>query len=224
MQAQQLLKLLHHPLDITPREVTSLCDLVKRYPYFQVVYMLLAKAAYDADSSTSAQVVQTAAVYATDRRRLKMLLEYVSPFIAAEPVQGTLPANAVPSESMTVEEVNPRDFYCGYIHAIQRRRQLKITKQKSLAQLHSIQTFLQKDVQFRPKLPQHDVPYEVSSCDLTQTSTILRDDLATENLARVLQRQGKWQSALAIYEKLVLKFPEKKAYFAPIVEQLRRRT
>ena len=108
-----------------------------------------------------------------------------------------------------------------YINTIQQKAQHKITKQKSLAQLDSIQAFLQKYVNFKPQSLQV-VPHEDFQVDLTQQSTAFHDDMATETLAQILWQQGKLQRALAIYEKLMLKFPEKRTYFASLIEQIKR--
>lgn len=53
----------------------------------------------------------------------------------------------------------------------------------------------------------------------------LRPDtiLGTETLAVVLEKQGKFDKALAIYEKLLARNPEKSSIFAPQIERLKAR-
>ena len=57
--------------------------------------------------------------------------------------------------------------------------------------------------------------------DLTSTYSFTPPDLATENLAQIMVRQGKTEKAIDIYEKLILKYPQKKAYFATCIEKLK---
>lgn len=223
MQAEQFLKLLRDPHNITPEDVAALRDLLRVYPYFQTVYALLAKAAYTKDQLHAGQAVQRAAVYVTDRNYLKALLENKPPFVA--PVSD---ATSVTSGlNLKEEKIKPaergHDYVNSYINTIQQKAQRKVTNHKSLAQLGSIQAFLQKNVDFRAKSFQ-SIPSAALQVDLAQKSTVLHDDLATENLARVLQQQGKLKQALAIYERLVLKFPEKRTYFTLLIEQIKRQS
>lgn len=91
----------------------------------------------------------------------------------------------------------------------------KIQEQRSL-----IDSFLENapSLQRRQQL-QANAPEEVT--DLSQqTSTPL--DLATETLALIMKKQGKTEKAIDIYEKLVLKYPQKSAYFANCIEQLKK--
>jgi hypothetical protein len=57
--------------------------------------------------------------------------------------------------------------------------------------------------------------------DLSGPSTRAVPDLASENLAKILARQGKPDRAIAIYERLMVKHPEKMAYFAAQIDSLR---
>ncbi|SFP93617.1 hypothetical protein [Hymenobacter arizonensis] len=56
--------------------------------------------------------------------------------------------------------------------------------------------------------------------DLSMRSTRAESDLASESLARIFVRQGKTARAIEIYEKLMVKQPEKMAYFAAQIQSL----
>ncbi len=56
--------------------------------------------------------------------------------------------------------------------------------------------------------------------DLSENS-IRPPELISENLATILIKQGKLDKAIEIYEKLSLKFPEKRAYFASRITDLK---
>jgi hypothetical protein len=57
--------------------------------------------------------------------------------------------------------------------------------------------------------------------DLSGPSTRVVPDLASENLAQILVRQGKIERAIATYERLIVKHPEKTAYFTAQIDLLR---
>jgi len=57
--------------------------------------------------------------------------------------------------------------------------------------------------------------------DLSVRSNRPEQDLASESLAKILVRQGKVDRAIAVYERLMVKHPEKMAYFAAQIESLR---
>lgn len=50
------------------------------------------------------------------------------------------------------------------------------------------------------------------------------NDFVTETLARIYTDQMLYHKAIATYKKLILKFPEKKLYFAAQIEQLEKKT
>ena len=63
-------------------------------------------------------------------------------------------------------------------------------------------------------------PAATHQADLSIRSTRAEPDLVSENLARIFVRQGKIARAIEIYEKLMVKHPEKLAYFAAQIQSL----
>ncbi|MFN8284170.1 MAG: hypothetical protein U0U67_13205 [Chitinophagales bacterium] len=53
-------------------------------------------------------------------------------------------------------------------------------------------------------------------------SVSFKNDMMTETLANIYVKQGKIDKALDIYNTLLLKFPEKSAYFASLIENLKK--
>ncbi len=60
----------------------------------------------------------------------------------------------------------------------------------------------------------------ITDRDLSESST-RPPEIISENLANILIKQGKVDKAVEMYEKLMLKFPEKKVYFASRIEDLK---
>jgi hypothetical protein len=69
--------------------------------------------------------------------------------------------------------------------------------------------------------PLPSAPEPDEQADLSVRSTRAEPDLASESLAKILARQGKPERAIAVYERLMVKHPEKMAYFAAQIDSLR---
>ncbi|MBC6989788.1 hypothetical protein [Hymenobacter sp. BT491] len=57
--------------------------------------------------------------------------------------------------------------------------------------------------------------------DLSVRSTASIPEIASESLAKIMVKQGKIAKAIEIYERLMVRQPEKKAYFADQIQQLK---
>lgn len=219
MQADQLLNIIQTPQKISTEEVTALKKLLCQYPYFQLAFTLIAKAAYDQNPTNAQQAIQLAAVYATDRNHLKLLLENKLPFSIPKPVADTS-APPPSKESIKKGDEEP-EFINSYISNIRNRAERKIAKPKSLEQLAIIKTFMQQGGHFK-SVATKETYLEEAQVDLTQASSTIHYSLVTESLAQVMIKQGKFQRAFDIYSKLQLKFPEKKFYFSALSEELKK--
>jgi hypothetical protein len=86
MTRTTLLQLLAHPATLTGADVHELEQLAQAFPYCQTAHLLLAKAAHDQGSMLASQRLRRAATYATDRTRLRQLIE-LAPTPIVEPLE-----------------------------------------------------------------------------------------------------------------------------------------
>ncbi|MFD2573158.1 hypothetical protein ACFSUS_21125 [Spirosoma soli] len=87
-------------------------------------------------------------------------------------------------------------------------------------QLDLIDNFIKKEPRISPIRAKLSEPLDQE--DLTKRSKPVGGGFVTESFAKILEKQGKIDKAREIYEKLIVKNPEKKAYFAAKMAELER--
>jgi len=70
--------------------------------------------------------------------------------------------------------------------------------------------------------PTYPIENEVDLNHLAAFSIVEKEEVASETLALILVRQGSFQKAIEMYKRLILLFPEKSAYFAGQIENLKK--
>jgi tetratricopeptide (TPR) repeat protein len=95
------------------------------------------------------------------------------------------------------------------------KKKLKKEEQEKL-----IEKFIQSDPQMQNVRSSKEL---AEKKDLSAHSVKFRDDIISENLANIMIKQGKHEKAIDIYKKLIWKFPQKKAYFATQIEELKKK-
>lgn len=82
--------------------------------------------------------------------------------------------------------------------------------------LDLINNFLDKPAKIVPKKHPEETVEDISK------DSIAENDLLSETLAHIYMRQKNYPKAIAIYEKLILKYPEKSTYFAEKISDIRK--
>jgi len=95
------------------------------------------------------------------------------------------------------------------------KKKLKREEQEKL-----IEKFINSDPQMKNVRSSKEL---TEKKDLSAHSVKFRDDIISENLANIMIKQGKHEKAIDIYKKLIWKFPQKKAYFATQIEELKKK-
>ncbi|WP_143961659.1 hypothetical protein [Litoribacter populi] len=103
------------------------------------------------------------------------------------------------------------------LESIKKKEKKEIKDSKKLEQSDIIKEFSKKSIKMAAIRENEDVNRLE---DLSTRSTQVNDRLVSESYAKLLTQQGKAAAAKEIYQKLILKFPQKKAYFADLMKKL----
>lgn len=206
------------------KDLNLVMECIYKYPYFQIGHIILAKISHP----ISLNAIQKAAIYATDRSYLKALLNNTFPFNCCKVDDQFIKSTVVEGSAIDIllenredseyEDVAMVHFINGYIDDIYKKAPKEIIKQKSRLQYATIAKFLKANIKFQAS--EIDSKDSSSIEDLTIDSLTFSDEVATEKLAEILLAQGKIESALDIYEKIVSKYPHRKDDVGPIIKNL----
>lgn len=88
-------------------------------------------------------------------------------------------------------------------------------------QMDIIDSFIENEARIGPIRANLNDVVHVEPEDLAKKrNSTVRREVVSEGMARIMVRQGKIERAIEIYEQLMLKKPEKKAYFAEKIKDL----
>jgi hypothetical protein len=106
------------------------------------------------------------------------------------------------------------------IEEIANKEELTPEGEKQKQQLQIIEQFIKT----QPSITQtKEKPFTPPSGDLSTIKTgEFGDNVVSETLVEILVKQGKKDKAIEVLKKLIWKFPQKKAYFAAQIEDLRK--
>jgi hypothetical protein len=125
-------------------------------------------------------------------------------------------------EETRMEEVsqNTNELLLNYLQYIASEKQ----KQKN-ASANKEQLLIKKFIQEDPTIAKNTYPLqeinENAADDELEESESLPEAYINENFAKTLTLQKNYTQAIAVYEALILKNPEKKSYFASLIEELK---
>ncbi|MEX2593234.1 MAG: tetratricopeptide repeat protein [Anditalea sp.] len=103
------------------------------------------------------------------------------------------------------------------IETIKKKEKKVILDARKIEQNDIIKAFSKKKINLLAFRGNEDTDH---LADLSEVSTVFNDKLVSESFAKLLIKQNKKDKAIEIYQKLILKFPDKTAYFADLIKKL----
>ena len=211
MNATQFLELIQKADQLENADYLLLKKVQKNFPFFYISHALSTR--FEVKNLDSIPSLTFAAVTSADRVWLKNWLY--------QPLATSAAAiDAMPSENEE-ETSNPKRKKRpvpkeDLIESIKRKEKKEIVDAKKREQIDLIKAFSKKEIKLATI---KEIEANQNNENLADASTSLNEGLMSETFAKILLQQGKKAQAIEIYEKLALKFPEKRAYFADLIEK-----
>jgi hypothetical protein len=128
------------------------------------------------------------------------------------------PSDDHPSISSKILSEEEDETGLDIIDSIKKKEKKEIKDPEQLRQKELINLFNKKSIKIAP------VAEGVKQEDLSISSTRPKQEVVSESMAGLLVRQQKIEEAISMYQKLMLKFPDKKAYFADTIQKLEKKS
>jgi hypothetical protein len=222
--------LVAHPSNVSKTETATLEAITNKYPYCQLAYTLLAKGYHTLYAEELAfEKIRHASAHALSRNALRKVINGSFKNEQVSSIQGKFESEylnkfneiteyqSVAEKQEPVSEISNQEILLNsplvediLIDEIAQRKQF----QNSI-----IDSFLSKDPGLI-RTTKSQLEAMGKQEDLSVGSVRLEKGIVTESYAKILTMQGRAEKAIEVYQKLILKFPEKKAYFASKIEEL----
>lgn len=242
-----------NPNSLEGLSLQNLQEVISEFPYFSAAQLLLTKKLKEEDSLLFENQLNLTAAYVPSRKVMYDLLhikkdrfEVVSESKINEAIEESIKLNQEVKQTDELEKIILSETQ---LYSIDTqigkpegsKTESESSSEKNFGESHQFIDWLsyfesntfnkeksQHDIidEFisnEPRLPfvkQSDAPVE----NLAKSSQIDIDNfLVTETLAKIHLDQGNRSKAIEIYERLMLKYPEKSAYFAAQIEFLKQK-
>lgn len=218
--------------EVSALEINGLEETIQQYPYCSLAHTLLAKA-YENDELAKQAKLRKAAAYSLSRNALRRIMngtftnhsnvsttaKFDSDFLRKlETILEAKEDEDKRKQQEYQQEVLSDKEFLSY-STVAEDMLLNEIAQKQQLQNTIIENFLLKDPGLiRSSKSQLEAMGKQE--DLSLNSGKLDKGIVTESYAKILTMQGRKEKAIGVYEKLILKFPEKKAYFVSKIQEL----
>ena len=239
----EITELINHPEQMDRDTLYELRSMLALYPYFQTVRILMLQNLYLLHDPTFDEELRRSAVYITDRKTLFNLVEAAHYQLRQQPSPNTQHPSpnsdssrtmslidtfldSIPAETTEEEKKKrrptPADATVDYVAYLMESEMTSGLLQggPQMQGQDLIDHFLEEE---EGRILLRDLSDEEEPVETPVVEEESNDEeYFTETLARIYIKQGRYQKALDIIQRLSSNFPEKNAYFADQIRFLEK--
>ena len=201
---------------LTRLNVSELEALVMKYPYFTTAQVLLAVNMTRDNHEKVQQQLKLAAAMAPDRNTLRKLCIQLPDEYVVNEEDIDLQMAQLEEKKKNLDELMAIINY--KIAELERKKTAPKKAEKKLSKAEIIDKFIAENPSI--SRPKQEFFNPISAA---QESVIDQENIVSETLAMIYEKQGYFEKAISIYEKLKLKYPEKSIIFAGQINALKNK-
>lgn len=204
-------ELVQRPYKFTFNQKREIQTLKADYPYCAAIQILDLLSDKACDIATNEAATRRSRLYTANPTHLEQLLTSVLPASKAAPDTNAIKQAIEEQKKEEQAQAEPFDI----MREINQYQEVSFkTAPKSVI----LSKFLESGPSFEGE---NDTSNELSIEELGKKSSQTDESVATETLALILEQQGKFDKAIAIYENLSRNYPEKSSTFAERISILK---
>jgi hypothetical protein len=201
MTKENYLLYLKSPETLNKKSISELMEITAAYPFCQTSQILLCLNLLKNKNTDFEKQLSVAAACSPSRKILKTIIDSFS---------GT--HNQKKGNKLSISEEIPNVFHQEEIKEHTQKAKSKTIKDEK-------EIIIDKFLLEKPKIST-PLPDKEFSAEIEKNSLLENEDIVSETLAMVYEKQGYYKKAIKIYTKLSLDNPEKSSYFASQIQKL----